>query len=81
MYRLQIYSHLFGTPASKLRRRVVDDYPELKIWSLFFQTFPPWELQELAVIWEYVSLRSESLLDELTADSNKDIPKLIPDGR
>lgn len=81
MYRLQIYSHLFGTPASKLRRRVVDDYPELKIWSLFFQTFPPWELQELAVIWEYVSLRGESLLDELTADPNKDIPKLIPDGR
>ncbi|KFY03662.1 hypothetical protein O988_01336 [Pseudogymnoascus sp. VKM F-3808] len=82
IYRLQIYYNLFGIAESTSLMQTDNIFqcpsPSREIWALFFQTFPPWEHQEMYTMWKFVTLRAETIIATLIADPKKDVWNMIP---
>jgi hypothetical protein len=77
IYRFQMYCNFFGAAESwtreKFNGRSSDHIPKIR----FLASFPPWEVQEIAGIWQHLSRRWVSILREV---SDIFIPKHISHG-
>jgi hypothetical protein len=67
LYRFQIYSNFFGVnpymaPKSSWRGRTNPPHP----YKRFLASFPPWEILEMACVWQYLMQRWANLVKEIS---------------
>jgi hypothetical protein len=73
IYRYQIYCNLFGGQQNLLARQRTGRMDRAKraekqrLLECFLPTFPPWEIQEIACIWQYMGRRWASILREVAS--------------
>lgn len=67
MYRYQTYCNFFGKDKSWSQEdNFGADWPPLLPRDYYLPTFPPWEVQEIACVWQYVNRRWASILQEVS---------------
>lgn len=79
--RLQTYCNIFGTrewaESHALERRPTwhRNFTIDEMWSLFFRTMPPWEVEEFGSIWTFVRQVYSDLFTEISREFPRSSPQ------
>ncbi|KAL1970495.1 hypothetical protein VTN77DRAFT_4139 [Rasamsonia byssochlamydoides] len=80
LYRLQTYCNIFGTQEylpqenQSLETKLSSSnwcgvtFEIEEMWSLFFGTMPPWEVEEFACVWIYARNKYTQIFEEIAED-------------